>query len=250
MVSPVDPDVRWGAKSDKKKFPGYKAHTTMTDRGFVTNIEVTPGNVTDDKPAVPLAEHQKERHGIVPKKMRGDGAYGTIDNRKDFKVMGTQLVAPEKTSNSKGGFPKDRFEFDEENGIMTCPVGMKTTVNYYNEGTKSHVYHFDKAQCGPCRIKEKCTKRAFRTVSIHEDYAIQQEAKRYNETEEYKEDVKMRAHIEPKNAEMKRFHGLKRAFYRGLERVNIQAIYTAIVVNLKRMVTVVFSVSSRSKAFG
>ena len=54
----------------------------------------------------------------------------------------------------------------------------------------------------------------------------------------------MRAHIEPKQAEMKRFHGLKRAIYRDLERVNIQAIYTAIVVNLKRMVTIWYSVSN------
>lgn len=250
IVSTVDPDVRWGAKSDDKKFAGYKAHSTMTDGGFITNIEATPGGVTDDKPAVPLAEHQKERHGIVPEKMRGDAAYGTIDNRKDFKELGIQLVAPEKTSNGKGGFPKDMFEFDEENGIMTCPAGMKTTVRYYNKGSRSNVYHFDKAQCGPCLIKEGCTKRAFRTVSIHEDYAIQEEAKEYNATEDYKEDTKMRAHIEPKQAEMKRFHGLKRAIYRGLERVNIQALYTAMVVNLKRMVTVLFSVSARSKALG
>ncbi len=250
IVSTVDPDVRWGAKSDEKKFAGYKAHSTMTDRGFVTNIEVTSGGVTDDKPAVPLAQHQKERLGIVPEKMRGDGAYGTIENRKAFNEMGIQLVAPEKTSHDKGVFPKDRFGFDEENGIMTCPAGMKTTVNYYNKGSKSYVYHFDKAQCGPCPFKKKCTKREFRTVSIHEEYAIQQEAKRYNETEEYKEDTKTRAHIEPKQAEMKRFHGLVRAIYRGLERVNIQALYTAMVVNLKRMVTVLFSVSPRSKAFG
>ena len=250
IVSTVDPDVRWGAKSETKIFAGYKAHSTMTDGGFVTNIKVTPGGVTDDKPAVPLAEHQKERHDIVPEKMRGDGAYGTIENRKEFKEMGIQLVAPERTSHDKGEFAKDRFEFDEENGIMTCPAGMKTTVNYYNKGTMSNVYHFDKDQCGPCSIKKRCTKRAFRTVSIHEDYAIQQAAKEYNATEEYKEDTKMRAHIEPKQAEMKRFHGLKRAIYRGLERVNIQAIYTALVVNLKRMVTVLFSVSPRSKAFG
>ena len=61
--------------------------------------------------------------------------------------------------------------------------------------------------------------------------------------------MKMRAHIEPKQAEMKRFHGLSRAIYRGSERVNIQAIFTAIVVNLKRMVTVRYSVSFQSKAF-
>jgi len=249
LVSMVDKDVRWGAKSDKKTFAGYKAHDTMTDSGFITNIEVTPGNVSDDSMAVPVTKHQKERHGLKPKKMRGDGIYGTVDNRKDFKKMETQLVAPERTSHNNGEFSKDKFKFDEMNGLLTCPAGKCSTVHYYNKGTKSNVYLFDKLQCGLCQYKKKCTKADFRTVSIHKDFAIQQEAMEYNNTDEYKEDMKIRAHIEPKQAEMKRFHGLTRAIYRGLERVNIQAIFTAIVVNLKRMVTVLSSVSFQSKAF-
>lgn len=250
IVSMVDKDVRWGAKSDKKTFHGYKAHITMTENGFLTDIEVTPGNVSDDSMAVPLVEHQKEQYGIKPKKMRSDGIYGTIDNRKKFNKIGIQLVAPDRTSHDKGEFPKEMFKLDDENGVLTCPAGMTTTVHYYNKGTKSYVYYFSKEQCGECSHNKKCTKAPFRTVSIHEDFAIQQEAREYNATEDYKEDMKIRAHIEPKNAEMKRFHGLKRAIYWGLERVNIQAIYTAIVVNLKRMVTVLFSVSPQSKAFG
>jgi transposase len=182
--------------------------------------------------------------------MRGDGAYGSIENRKGFKGLGTQLVAPEKTSHNKGEFPKERFFYDDKNKIVVCPGGMVTTVFYYNKGTKSNVFFFDKEQCGPCPLKQKCTKNDFRTISIHEDYAVQLEAKEYNTTEDYKEDMKMRSHIEPKQAEMKRFHGLERANYRGLVRVGIQAIYTAIVVNLKRMTRVMFSVSSRPKPAG
>lgn len=53
----------------------------------------------------------------------------------------------------------------------------------------------------------------------------------YNEKED---DMKERAHIEPKNAEMKRFHGMARAKYWGLPKVNVQFIITAIVVNVKR----------------
>ena len=250
IVSMVDKDVRWGAKSDKKIFAGFKAHITMTENGFLTDIEVTPGNVSDDSMAVPLVEHQKEQYGIKPKKMRCDGIYGTIDNRKKFNEIGIQLVAPDRTSHDKGEFPKEMFKLDDENGVLTCPAGMMTTVRYYNKGTKSYVYYFSKEQCGECSHNKKCTRALFRTVSIHEDFAIKQKAREYNATEDYKEDMKIRAHIEPKNAEMKRFHGLKRAIYRGLERVNIQAIYTAIVVNLKRLVTVLFSVSPQSKAFG
>jgi IS5 family transposase len=42
--------------------------------------------------------------------------------------------------------------------------------------------------------------------------------------------------IEHKNAEMKRFHGMHTARYRGLSRMRLQAYLTAFVVNVKRMV--------------
>ena len=250
LVSTVDKDVRWGAKSDEKVFAGYKAHSTMTDDGFVTNVEVTRGNVSDDSMAERMTKHQKERHGLKPKKLRGDGIYGTIENRKAFKEMSIQLVAPENTSHNKGQFPRSKFKLDTENNCLTCPAGKVTTKHYIKENTKNISYYFSVFQCRPCHLKKQCTKSLFRSVFFHEDYAIQEEAIKYNTTEDYKEDMKMRAHIEPKQAEMKRFHGLSRAIYRGLERVNIQAIYTAIVVNLKRMVKVMSSDSYRSKVFG
>ncbi len=250
LVSTVDKDVRWGAKSEEMVFAGYKAHSTMTDTGFVTNVEVTPGNVSDECMAECMSKHQKERHGLKPKKLRGDGIYGTIENRKAFKEMDIQLVAPENTSHNKGQFPRNKFKLDAEKGSLTCPAGMVTTKHYINKNTKNVSYYFSVLQCRPCHLRKQCTKSLFRAVYFNEDILIQEEAIKYNSTEGYKEDMKMRSHIEPKQAEMKRFHGLSRAIYRGLDRVSIQAIYTALVVNLKRMVKVLSSDSYRLKVFG
>ena len=169
---------------------------------------------------------------------------------KGFKEMGIQLVAPENTSHNKEQFPRSKFKLDAEKGSLTCPAGKVTTKHYINENTKNISYYFSVLQCRPCHLKTQCTKSLFRSVFFHEDMVIQEEAREYNTTEDYKYDMKMRAHIEPKQAEMKRFHGLSRAIYRGLNRVNIQAIYTAIVVNLKWMVKVRFSESSQTKAVG
>ncbi|ODV50055.1 DDE family transposase [Methanohalophilus euhalobius] len=63
-----------------------------------------------------------------------------------------------------------------------------------------------------------------------------EEAKRYSKSRDFKRDMKMRAHIEPKQGEMKRFHGLKRAKFWGKEKMNIQAMLTGIAVNLKRFI--------------
>lgn len=62
------------------------------------------------------------------------------------------------------------------------------------------------------------------------------EAWSYNHTQEYKEHLRIRAHIEPKQGEMKNFHGMKRARFRGLEKMKIQNYLSAIVTNCKKLV--------------
>ena len=62
------------------------------------------------------------------------------------------------------------------------------------------------------------------------------EAWGYNHTLEYKEHMRVRAHIEPKQGEMKNIHGMKRARFRGLERVRVQNYMSAIVTNCKLLV--------------
>ena len=64
------------------------------------------------------------------------------------------------------------------------------------------------------------------------------EAWAYNHTQEYKEHMKIRAHIEPKQGEMKNIHGMKRAKFRGLGKVKIQNYMSAIVTNCKKWVAV------------
>lgn len=60
------------------------------------------------------------------------------------------------------------------------------------------------------------------------------EAWAYNHTEEYKHHRKIRAHIEPKQGEMKNLHSMKRARFRGLEKVKIQNYMSALVTNCKK----------------
>ena len=48
--------------------------------------------------------------------------------------------------------------------------------------------------------------------------------------------MKLRPVIEGTHSEMKRYHGLRRARYRGLQKVALQCYLTAAVVNLKRWI--------------
>src|SRR3989338_3718881 len=62
------------------------------------------------------------------------------------------------------------------------------------------------------------------------------EAWAYNQTDDYKMHRKIRSQIEPKQGEMKNLHGMKRAKFRGLEKVRIQNFISAFVTNCKKMV--------------
>lgn len=62
------------------------------------------------------------------------------------------------------------------------------------------------------------------------------EAERYNQTEQFKQDMKLRPPVEGKLAELVRYHGMRRARYRGLKKLSLQCYFTAAAVNLKRWV--------------
>ena len=64
-----------------------------------------------------------------------------------------------------------------------------------------------------------------------------------------KRDFRERYKIERKFGEMKKWHGFGRCRYVGLLRYAIQGYLTAIVVNLKRMVKLLFGVSLRNRRY-
>jgi transposase len=237
LVSIVDKDARHGAKSDEKKFTGYKVNSIMSEDGFIKNINATPGNSYDGDVLIPLIDEMVEK-GFSASEVVGDTAYGEVDNRNKLLLKGITVTAPfKKETNRNELFPQSKFSI-EIHGV-TCPAGCRTMVWNHNEKTEKITFFFNKKDCGDCELKPKCTVQKNRTITISEHYELLKKAREYNKTDDFKEDMKQRAHIEPKQGEMKRYHGLQRAKYWGLSKVNIQATISAIVVNLKRFVTVI-----------
>jgi IS5 family transposase len=240
LVSLVDEDARHGAKSDSKPFTGYKANIMKSDDGFVTNIIGTAGNTYDGNVLLPLVD-EKTENSSKPQKVRGDTHYGSAENRFQMLQRGITVVAPiQKDFNPTGLLSQDKFILDKTG--VTCPAGNRTMISNYNEKEGTTTFKFKKEICSQCSLKDQCTKQDVRTITIGKHHDLVKEAKEYNKTQDFKDDMKERAHIEPKNAEMKRFHGMERARYWGLPKVNVQFIITAIVVNVKRLANVSDSV--------
>ena len=231
IVSPTDPDVRLGAKSNTKIWAGYKVHNMMTQNRFITSIITTPADVTDDKVLVPLYDQQEDK----PQTVTGDGLFGTGENRVAFKERECELVAIVRSQeNRTGKYPKSKFVWDGE--TVTCPAGKTTSTYTDNKRAKSYTFRFSKEDCENCPLKSQCTTGTYRSVSVSYFQKEFDEAEIFNATEEGRTLQKKRISIESKYAEMKNIHGLKRARYRGVDRVTIQVLLTAIVVNLKNFI--------------
>ncbi len=243
LVSPIDEDARYGCKSDTKRFTGYKANVTESvENHFITNVEVMRGNRPDGEPTVHMIVEQK-KNGLVPQKLIGDAAYADGMYRKLLNDNGTVMVAPLRQVNGRAQkvYPKSMFTFDEKMLTVTCPQGIKTGTYFEDHRHGLKQFHFPMSVCRRCPVKKECTnaEEGRRTVGISMFNKELREAEVYNKTEQFKVHMKLRPPIEGKLSELTRYHGLRRARYRGLPKVQLQTLFTAAAVNIKRWIKLI-----------
>ena len=240
-----DPDARWTKRKGKPAMLGYGAHiSTDSKEKVITNIEVTPANVRAYEPMVPMIDEQRQEHGIAVNEISADSEYSTGAVRKALEEHSIDAYIPIRDTGHKnrpGMFSYEDFIYDKERDIVTCPGGniMRFAQEKLSGNTRSRVYRARRKDCLCCPFRDSCTtgKSSYRTIKISEHYDIMQRARMRNATSRYTEALRLRKILtEPKFAEAKRYHGLHRCRYRGLEQANIQGILTAICINVKRLV--------------
>lgn len=241
ILSAIDPDARFGWKSSVKSFFGYKEHIAMTEEEIITAIEVTGGSEDEGKQLGTLLKKSKEA-GIDVNEVIGDTAYSGKDNLAVMKQDHIQPVVPLNPIVHEGGPKQEGFEYNKDAGFVICPSGQHS-VRKAIQGSKksgqsrSLVFYFDVEKCKSCPFREGCYKPGSKskTYSIRIIADHYQEQIAFEATDYFKARIRRRPIIEHKNAELKRYHGLTRAKYRGLVRMRLQAILTAFVANAKRM---------------
>lgn len=243
LVSPIDPDARFGAKSTSKRFLGYKTSITQAVKSrFITNVSAMPGNQHDSKPTINLVLEQ-EKFGLIPKRLIGDSAYGFGVNRYTLRKHGTKVIAPLYTRNdqTKNVLSKSLFKYNAKKGKMVCPEGVTTRTSWFDYGREIRTFHFPRSACSVCPRKTECTtsKENRRTINIGLYDRDLARAEKFNRTEKFKKYMRLRQPIEGKFSELKRNHGLTRARYRGLKKVGLQSFFSATAVNIKRWMNLI-----------
>lgn len=234
-----DPEARFGHKSASRRFHGHKMGLAVEpESGLVTGVEVQPGNTPDDQHALDLVKATEANTGMEVGKTIGDAAFGSGATRQAFVDEGRELVAKVPSPPADRPYHKAHFDIDLEKGRVTCPAGHTTEDYDYvksSQGTAVRRFHFPEEVCQACPFKEQClsTKdaRGARTVTLHPQERLLQEARAYQETPEFQEDKKARQRAEHQIHRMIQIGG-RAARYVGIAKNRTRSILVATVLNV------------------
>lgn len=243
----IDQDARVGHKSKTQDFFGYKTEFIMTTgkSRLITSVVVHDGAYVDGTDFEKLYNLTKDA-GLKIDEVYGDKAYFRKPILDLIEEDGAKSYIP--ISESVYRLDESKYSYNKDSDQWFCQFGnctIKKSPKVDKRGRKSFLYTFDKNICKICPHRAMCisgkiaAKKLEVGINTPEFYEYSQRAK----THEFLDKYKNRACHEWKNGEMKRFHGLNRAKGYGLRSMSMQALLTALAVNLKRIANMVSSLT-------
>lgn len=206
---------------------------------FITDIDVVPANADDSQATLDI-EKRLLAQDLKPQAHIVDKGYVSGANLAHSAQLGIELLGPAPADHSRkpAGYKQRDFQLDFEKQVALCPQG-RTSEKWYPrrmaDGRVGADVKFG-AQCAACPVRAQCAGgRGGRTLSISPYYRELQRRRAEQQTPAFKEKYKRRAAVEGTIAEVTRKHGLRRARYRGQQKVRLQALFTGAAVNLKRL---------------
>lgn len=240
LSSPHEPEVRYRAKRGKP-WLGYMGQLTETaeakgDPNFITDVAVTDGHV-DDTTALPDIQTRLAKRDLTPEQQIVDQNYLSGPLLAKSRQRGIELIGPIVAAPGPEGFKLDDFQYDWISRRATCPAGQTSapaTINRRRNGSFNYQFRFGRV-CAACPHRATCTPSTKgRTLNYPEHHAEVKQRRAEMQTEEYRQLMKRRPPVEGTLSQLLRM-GARRARYRGRVRVNLQVIFIAVAVNLRRL---------------
>ena len=237
MMPVHDPEMRHGHKA---------AIVVDTDSQLITAVEVLPGNAPDNLGALELVEQSEANTGVPVEEAMGDAAYGDGDTRQAFADAGRTLIARVRGRPNRTHFPKEDFHIDLEAGSCTCPAGQVTRTmapagrrtGQTGRTYRLEAFRFDAAVCGACPLRSHCLAAkpgTGRTVQLHPQEALLQQARALQQSEAFAEYRQRRVVVEHRLARLVQLR-IRQSRYFGCIKTRFQLYLAATVANLTLVV--------------
>ncbi len=238
-----DKDARFGKFPGKRTAPGYKQHTVADGKArVVLGLTVTPANCSEHDEAVSLIDDALGRLEKPPEAVCADGAYGSGKNYDELYKRGIKLVSPPQKARTYTGddyFTVEDFTYDENNDIFICPAGEVLKYLQTEKERGRRIYRARRSACRGCPMRSRCTITERRRIKVSPNHRGLVKLRADSQTEGFKKLYASRAPvIEGVFAEAKQWHGLRRAWRRGLSKMKVQCLLIAAIINFKRLAAV------------
>lgn len=243
--SSTDPDSRILYRKGKESGLYYAEHRSIDISGYITDVYVTDGTVHGDRPYISRLNRQRFAFGYHIHNVVADRQYGTGEIYKELTHMGLDAYIPELSHRIKDVplFSSRDFIYDRKRDVLICPAGQVLKKVRYLPRKKDHSFNYrgSRLTCGlQCIHHERCLKKDARWPkevqrSMYQDYTDRQTDKK-NSPRWNAMLRKRKTLLEGSFGDAKNNHGLRRAKFRGREKVQEQSLLTAVAQNLKRLV--------------
>ena len=228
----------------KEAILGYNP-TVLTTSVFIRETHVATGAEPDNVPLPQVLQSQSDHHGLFPDYVAGDMKYGYGKTRAQVAAVShgqTQIIAhvPDYDQRSNLFGPRD-FSLSDDGLSLTCPHGQTTARPYQSEGKGGLDFRFPSALCRDCPLWDKCRgpdgkKTAPRNVFISFYHDQVEAALEFNQTDTFKQGIKIRMHIERLIYCLTNIYGTPQAQSYGQKRTDFQLKMQATAFNLRQLV--------------
>ena len=249
LRSAVDTEARCGKHGHY--YDGYACDISLDpDSEILTALNLLPANGDEAADARTLIEAEQQAHGHQVEALSIDsvGFQGEVlrdlSDPTDLNLM--VYVPPHSQGIQETPYfkPAD-FHLSPDGARLSCPDDQQTECRHRNSKDTAWVFHFKRSQCAACPLLDGCMAKLpakhGRSVSKNDYQAEYDAARQLAQTEAYAHVRQQHPKVERKLAEIVRYHGGRRARYRGRKRVKIQFLLIGLVVNVKRIVRLVGS---------
>lgn len=244
-----DPDARFGRFPGGGIKPGYKQHTVADGKSrVVVGLSVTPGDVQEPDEAIGVVDAALHRLERRPEAICGDKAYASGRNASAMEDRDIRFVSPPlrpRTYTGSKYFSIEKFAYDEENDSFTCPAGKSLPYVTTEKARGRLVYRARRTDCRVCPLKSQCTISDRRHLKVTRYHPSLVRLRADSRTDSFRRLYASRAPvIEGIFGEAKQWHSLGRAWRRGLSKMKVQCLLVAAVLNFKRLMGVLGSIST------
>jgi len=248
VISVHDPEMRHGHKSKTRRFNGHKMAVAVdTESQMITAVDVLPGNAPDNQDALELVRQSEKNAEAEVEETIADNAYGDGLTRQDFADAGCVLIARVPKHPRQAHLAKEDFTIDLQAMTCTCPGGQTTNKlirrgkrkNRRGQVEERRAFQFDGTVCATCPLQASCVKGKSgkgRSVSLHPQEGLLQQARAFQQSEAYAPYRKLRQVAEHRLARLVQL-GARKARYFGRRKTLFQLLMAATVANLHLIAT-------------